>query len=46
MSSVCIGLLDEEDSGKFMGAGKQTLEKCKLSMFICFTGTIKILIFA
>lgn len=32
MISACIESLDEEDLVKCMVAGKQTLEKCKLSM--------------
>lgn len=36
MISVFIGSLAEEDLVKSMVAGKQTLEKCKLLMFLCF----------
>lgn len=32
MISACTGSLDEEDLVKCMVAGKQTLEKCKLSV--------------
>lgn len=41
MISAYIGLLDEEDSVKYMVAGKQTLEKCKLSRLVYFAGNIK-----
>lgn len=41
MISVYIESLDEEDLVKYMVAGKQTLEKCKLSVLLYFAGNIK-----
>lgn len=41
MISASIGLLDEEDSVKYMVAGKQTPGKCKLSTCMYFAEDIK-----
>lgn len=41
MISASTGSLDEEALVKYMVAGKQTLEKCKLSALIHFAGNIK-----
>lgn len=41
MISAYIGSLDEAALVKYMVAGKQTLEKCKLPPRIHFAGNIK-----